>query len=60
MMPKVVPRFDLGLILQRAAVLFDDARGDGQAQAGAGILGGEKRIEQPLLDLRRNALAGVG
>ena len=26
---------DLGLILERAAVLFDDARGDGKAQAGA-------------------------
>ena len=59
-MPKVVPRFGLGLILERAAVFFDDARGDGQAQAGAGFLGGEERVEQALLDLRGNAFAGVG
>ena len=49
----------LGLILQRAAVFLHDARGDGQAQAGAGFLGGEKRIEQPLFHFRRNAFAGV-
>ena len=35
-------------------------RGDGQSQARAGVLGGEKRIEQPLFDFGRNAFAGVG
>ena len=59
-MPKVVPRFTSGLVLQRAAVFFDNARRDGQAQAGAVFFGGEERVEHPLLDLRRNAFAGVG
>src|SRR5579875_1748876 len=48
---------DLRLILKRAAVFFDNARGNGQPQAGAGIFGGEKGIEEAFLDLRGNALA---
>ena len=59
-MPKVVPWSGLRLILQGAAVLFDNSRGDGKAQASARVLGGEEGIEQALLHFRRDAFAGVG
>src|ERR1051326_4996802 len=50
----------LRLILQRAAVLFNYARRDGQAQAGAAFLGGEEWVKQAFLRARRDAFAGVG
>ena len=50
----------LGLILERTVMFFNNARRDGQAEAGARILGREKRVEQPLFSLGRNAFAGVG
>ena len=43
-----------------AAVFGDDARGDGEAEAGAAILGGEIRKKEFVLVLGRDALAGVG
>ena len=36
-----------------------DARGDGQAESRAGVLGGEERIEKSLLHVRRNAFATI-
>src|ERR1044071_9192190 len=48
-----------GLILERAAVPFNDARGNRKAEAGAGFLRAEKRIEQAFLDVRWNAFARV-
>src|SRR5258707_11209287 len=50
----------LGLVLKRPAVFLDNARGDGKAQSSAGVLGGEKRVEQSLFDLGSDAFAGVG
>src|SRR6478735_10654185 len=40
-----------GLESKRASVFLDDARGDRKAQTCAILLGGEKRIEEPLLNL---------
>ena len=37
----------------------DDARGDGEAQAGAAILGRKVRQEETIFVLRRDAVAGV-
>src|SRR5437667_2375481 len=48
-----------GLILERAAVPFNDASGNRKAEASAGFLRAEERIEQALLDLGRNAFASV-
>src|SRR6185436_16922523 len=48
-----------GLILEHAAVLFNDASGNRQAKASAGFLRGEERVEQTLLGFGRNAFAGV-
>ena len=59
-MPKVRAVVDLGLILKRAAVLFDDPSGDRKSEAGAGFLGGEEWIEQALFNFRRNSFPGVG
>ena len=50
---------ELGVAFQRAPVFFDDARGDGQAQAGAFLFGGEEGVEHPLPHLGHDALAGV-
>src|ERR1035441_1647300 len=48
-----------GLVLEQAAVLFNDASGNRQAQPGAGFLRAEERVEQALLDFGRNTLAVV-
>ena len=40
-------------------MLFHDAGGDGETEAGTLLLGGEKRIKEPLLDFRRNPLPGI-
>src|ERR1035437_4708278 len=50
----------LGLVLQGATVFFDNARGNGKAEPGARVLGGEEWIEQPLFHIRRDAFAGIG
>src|ERR1041385_7267088 len=50
---------DLSLVEQRAAVLFDDSRGDRKAKARAGFLGRKEWIEEPLLDLGRDSFAGI-
>src|SRR5438093_1830140 len=47
------------LILQHAAVLFDNPGGNRQAQSGAASLGREEWIEQPLFYFGCYALAGV-
>ena len=49
----------LGLILEHAAELFNDAGGNRQAEAGAGFLRAEERVEKALLDFGRDALAVV-
>ena len=41
-------------------MLFNDARGDGEAEAGAGFLRAEERVEEALLDFGRDAASGVG
>src|ERR1017187_1561419 len=48
-----------GLVLEQAAVLFNDASGYRQAEARAGFFRAEKRVEKALLDFRRDALAVV-
>ena len=50
---------DLGLILESAAMFFNYARRDRQAQPGASLFSGKERIEKTLLNLSRDALAGV-
>ena len=50
---------DPGLILESATVPFNDASGNRQAEASAGFLRTEERIEQALLDFGRNAFARV-
>src|SRR5262245_10819260 len=49
-----------GLILQRAAMLFNDAGGNRQTESRATLLGRKERIEQTLFHFRRDAVAGVG
>src|ERR1051326_376646 len=51
---------NLGLVLEDAAVFFDDTRGDGESKAGAGWFGGEERIEEPLFNFGTDAFAGIG
>ena len=48
-----------GLILEHAAVPFNDASGNRQAEARAGFLSAEKRVEQAFLDFGRDANAVV-
>src|ERR1035438_4901312 len=48
-----------GLILEHAAVPFNDASGNWQTEASAGFLRAEERVEQALLDLGRDAFAVV-
>ena len=48
-----------GLILEHAAVPFNDAGGNRQAEARAGFLRAEERVEQALLDFGRDAFAVV-
>src|SRR5947199_9898571 len=50
---------DLSLILERTAMLLDNARRNRQAQPGAGLFGGEERVEEALLYFQRDTLAGV-
>src|SRR5437667_12563648 len=50
---------DLGLILKCTAMFFNNARRNRQAQSGAGLLGGKKRVEKPLLNFQGDTLAGV-
>src|SRR5437773_11045363 len=50
---------DLGLILERPAMFFNNARRDRQTQPGAGLFGGKERVEEALLNFQRDALAGV-
>src|SRR5258707_11785339 len=45
---------------ETAAMLGDDAGGDGEAEAGAAIFGGEVRKKEFVFVLRGNAMAGVG
>jgi len=45
---------------EAAAVLGDDAGGDGEAEAGTAVLGGEVREEEFVFVLRGDAVAGVG
>ena len=42
-----------------AAVFGDDARGDGEAEAGAAIFGGEVRQEETVFIFGRDAVTGV-
>ena len=60
-MRNVVPSPRWLLTLMLPLVLLDDAVDGRQAQAGAlaRLLGGEERLEDVLLDLRRHAAAGV-
>src|SRR5438552_10343818 len=48
-----------GLILEHAAVLFNDAGGNRQAEASPGLLGAEERVEKAFLDFGRDALAVI-
>ena len=50
---------DLGLILERTAMFFNNARRDRQTQPGAGLFGGKERVEEALLNVQGNTLAGV-
>src|SRR5882724_12938304 len=50
---------DLGLILERTAMLFDNARGNRQAEPRAGFFGGKERVEEALLYFQWDTLAGV-
>src|SRR5690606_10298093 len=50
---------DLGLVLDDAAVLLDDARRQREAEARALLAGGEERVEQALAHLGRHARARV-
>src|SRR5204862_7790209 len=50
---------DLGLILECAAMLFNNARRNRQAQPGARVFGGKERVEKPLLNFQGDTLAGV-
>jgi len=49
-----------GLILQLAAVLFNDAGRNGQAESGASFLCAKKGVEQAFFDFRWNAFSSVG
>jgi len=42
--------------LDPAAEVLDDLLDHGQAEARAALLGGKKRIENPRLEIRRDAL----
>ena len=42
------------------AVVRDDPVGDGESEAGAGLLGGEERVEDGVDDIQGDAAAGVG
>jgi hypothetical protein len=46
----------LRLILQRAAMLFDDPRRNGKAEPRARVLGREERIEEAFFHFRRDLL----
>ena len=59
MMPNVVPWSTCVWASKLAAVVLHDAGGDRQPEAGAGLLGREKGIEQPLFHLRGDAPAGI-
>src|SRR5947209_5310066 len=50
---------DLSLILECAAMFFNNARRDRQAKPGAGLFGGKERVEETLLNFQGDALAGV-
>src|SRR5688572_4524002 len=49
----------LRLILDKTAVLLDNPRGDGQAEPGPTVLGGEKGIEDAFLYLGWNATSRI-
>ena len=49
-MIKVAPSFSLGFQFQPPAVVFDDAGGNAQAQAGAFLLGAEKGLKDLVPD----------
>ena len=38
---------------------LNDARRDRKAEAGTALFGGEKRIKEPLLDVRRDTYASI-
>ena len=59
---KVLPQPGLAADFNPAMMLFDDAVGRGQAQAGAfaDILGGEERLENAFERALVHAHAGVG
>ena len=61
-MRNVVPLPELGIRIDEAAGLLDDAVDGREAEAGAlaDFLGREERLEDLVDDLRRNAGAGVG
>src|SRR5262245_52084734 len=50
---------NLSIKIQRAPVLVDDARGDGQPQPRSILFRAEERIEELLLHFGRNACAGI-
>ena len=47
------------LVAQNAAMFVDNAGGNGQAQSGAALFGGEEGVEEALLDFGRDARAGI-
>src|SRR5438874_13489173 len=56
---KVRTASDLGLILERSAMFFNNTRRDRQAKSGAGLFGGKEWVEETLLYFQGNTLAGV-
>src|SRR5438876_8923971 len=50
---------DSRLVLQDPSMFLDNAGGDWEPQAGAALFGGEKRIEKPLLHIRRHPFSGI-
>src|SRR2546430_13689479 len=53
------PPIDLGLVLECAAMLFNNARRNREAQPGASLFGGKERVEEALLNFQGDTLAGV-
>jgi len=47
------------MVLNQASVFFDDASGNRQAEASAGVFGGKERIEQPFLDFGSHSSAVI-
>src|ERR1043166_3382355 len=50
---------EVGLILECAAMFFNNARRDRQTKPGAGLFGGKEWVEKSLLNFQGNTLAAV-